>query len=554
MNIITKKGKAKNQVDVYGSLGNFNSYDAGFSYQTKQNDLAAYLSVEKIKSDMTDSPLDNGMGGESIWNLGFDNLFVNTKIGYKNLEFTGMLSHINNNASIGPFATKSNKTVLLGLYSLNYHFPLGKHAKVQLKLSGRNEDQTQHISILTPDITAEAAPNVPFNTLYPNGMYVTPAFESYTYSGEANIDFQLSPKHSTLLGIQVDNYGLQNVTLHSSYDTHTKAPLTYEENGITIFRGEDTQLFDERGWIVGDGHDYRNISFYFQEIYTPIKNISFTLGGRYDIDSEFGGIFNPRLAFVWNIHQKIILKLLHGQAYRAPSSQEQYRITGFTIGNPNLKPETIKTNELAIDYLTAKNILNRVTMFYNVLDNMIYAQGLTSGEPGSPYSNIGSNESMGIEYEYRMSIQHSFQLFFNYSYTLSENTVQHNTLNETFSARDIAPHKANLGFNYRFLTYFHLNSNWMYRSEREKYFAINTSTGDYILDTDGNKTVVSQNEIGNYVVWNAKLRILHFFKSLELSAEAYNILNTEYYDQDTEYAYQPKQAGSQYIFSLKYTF
>lgn len=554
VNIITKSGENENEVGLYASVGNFNTLDYGASYSTKKDNFDVYFAIEKVKSDITDSKFDNGMGGESIWNLGIENLYVNSKVRFNNFEFTGMYSDIINCASTGPFMTNSDKDQKIGIYSLSYNAEINSILTLNSQIYGRNEVQSQHIEIFKPNITAEAAPGITYGDIYPNGMYVTPKFNAYLYGTDINLNLNIDEQHHSLIGIQADLHGVNNVELFASYDTQTGAPLTYVSNGDTLYRGIDTQIKDERGWIEDDGHNYSNLGFYFQHIYKPINNLSFTIGGRYDIDSEFGGIFNPRLAMVWDTKQKFIIKLLYGQAYRAPNTQEQYRITGFTVGNRDLMPETIKTTELSVDYSINKNINNRVTLFYNILDNMIYAQGITSGTPGEPYDNIGKNTSIGFEYEYKMVLNKQFYTFFNYSFTVSEDDVSSKDTTEIYAHRDVAPHKVNMGLNYQFLKYFNINTSALYRSEREKYFAINKGTGDYILDTDGNKTFVSQNEIGNYFLWNAKLRLINFYKGMELSAEVYNILDVEYYDQDSEYTHQPTREGRQFILTARYKF
>jgi iron complex outermembrane receptor protein len=547
INIITKSGTGKDEVDLFTSVGQFNTLDYGVSYGTKVKDFDAVIAVTKSKSDNTNSMLNDGMGGESVWNLDTDNLFANTKLHYKSITLTGMYSDIVNGMSAGPFSTQSDKSTKMGLYSLEYTKSLYQNLIFNSKIYGRNESQVQHIEIYTPYTLAT-------KVNFPNGVYATPQFKSYTYGTDVNLSSNFGDIVHSLIGLQADLYGINEVELKSSYDTYTSAPLKYIIDDSTYFRGKDTQIKEERGWIEGDGHDYYNMAFYFQGIFTPIEKFSLTVGGRYDIDSEFGGIFNPRLGVVWKTQRQFIFKLLYGQAYRAPNSNEQYRKTGFTIGNENLKPETIKTTEFSVDYNIGKNINNRLTLFYNVLNNMIYARGITSGAPGSPYSNIGENKSMGLEYEYRMILNKHFYAFFNYSYTSSINDVTQNDTTETFNARDIAPHKVNLGANYKFLSYFNLNANLTYRGEREKYYAINRQTGDYIYDTDGNRAFVSQDEIGNYFILNAKLRVKDFLNTLELSAEVYNLLDTKYYDQDTEYAHQPLREGRQFIFTASYRF
>ncbi|NJO91133.1 MAG: TonB-dependent receptor [Chloroflexia bacterium] len=552
VNIITKSGKVKSGIDVYASAGNFNTFDYGASGEINTQTLSAYLSFEKIKTDATDSKLANGMGGESLWNIGADDIFVNTKIKYKDFVFTGFYSDIKNSASIGPFATDSYKRIKAGIYSLDFNKTITTNIDFNAKLYGRNELQIQYLEIFQAGMTDELAPNLPVNAVYPNGMYATPQFDSYTYGTDINANFILFKRNRALIGLQADYYGIKNVKLKSSYDTYNSAPLTYFEAGNTIYRGKDTQIEETRGWIEGNGHDYSNYAIYFQNIYSPINNLNFTLGGRFDIDSEFGSIFNPRIAIVWNTTKKIILKLLYGQAYRAPNSQEQYRKTGFTIGNKDLKPESIKTSEFSIDYNIGKNINTKLVIFYNIIDNMIYAQGITSGTPGAPYSNIGSNTSIGFEYEYKMVINRKSYMFLNYSFTQSENKITHSGLTETNPHPDIAPHKINFGINYKLTRHINLNTNLLYRSNREKYFAISKTTGDYIYDSDGNKTYVSKDDVGDYFLINAKLRLIDLFKTFEISAEVYNLLDEKYFDQDTEYTNQPKREGRQFILSLSY--
>jgi outer membrane receptor for ferrienterochelin and colicins len=554
INIITKSGKNKNSVEAHASGGNFNTYDFGASYQIKKENFNGYFSAEKVNSDLNESTFDNGMGGESKWNIGYENLFFNAKVGFKDFTFTGMFADMYNKASTGPFITESDKDYSIGIYSLAYSKKLTENFGVNAKLFGRNEHQVQNIEIYKPGLTAEAAPNITYGDLFPNGAYATPEFDAYRYGTDISISLNIWKKHYLLIGTESELYGLKNVKLASSYDTYTGVPLTYEENGVTIFRGKDTQVEESRGWIEGNGHDYYNIAFYAQNIFYPIENLSITLGGRYDIDSEFGSVFNPRFALVWDTEGRFVYKLLYGQAYRAPNSQEQYRKTGFTVGNKNLKPEKIKTAELSVSYFAGKNINSTLTGFYNVLEDMIYAQGFTSGSPGSPYENIGENTSVGLEYEFSMLLKENFHLFLNYSYTYSENKTTTSDTSETFMHRDISPHKINFGINYKFLKHFNLNTRLLYRSEREKYFAINKNTGEYILNNSGNKTFVSQDKIGDYFLLNAKLRIFNIFSSLELSIEVYNLLNTRYYDQDTEYAHQPLREGRQFIVGLRYLF
>lgn len=553
VNIITKTGKDGFNPEIYTSIGMLNTMSIGGSVSSYYNDLRSYISFEKTISDVTNSTFADGFGGESVWKIGYDNITLNTTLNYKGFTFSGSYYDLMNGVSTGPFMTSSDKTSKIGIYSLGYATPISSKLSFNIRLYGRNENQVQHIEIYKPLLPIEVAPGLTIGDVYPEGAYVTPKFKSYNYGSDVNFNVNINNHHSSLIGIQTDLYGINNAELFSSYDTYTNAPLTYVENEDTLYRGKETLVKEQRGWIEGNGHDYINTAFYFQHIYAPLKTLQFTFGGRYDIDSEFGGIFNPRLAVVWNTNRKLYFKLLYGQAYRAPNTQEQYKLTGFTIGNKSLKPETIKTTELSIDYNFTSKINNRITFFYNIINNMIYAQGLTSGTPGSPYDNIGKNTSEGFEYEFKTILNKNFYLFANYSFTMSEDEVSSKENVEKYAHRDIAPHKINFGANYRFLKYLNLYIGLNYRSEREKYFAINKRTGDYILDDLGNKAYLSTQDIGNYYLINSKLRVIELVKGLEISTEVYNLLNKEYYDQDNEYATQPLREGRQFIVKVKYS-
>lgn len=545
INIITQKAERKNEVFAEGEIGNFNSYQIGATFGKKYSENFDFnFSIDKVKSDITDSKFDNGMGGKDLWNVGVDNILLNSKINVNNFEINGYFGQIANGASVGPFTTESSKNVQIGLYSIDYNKELSDNINFSAKLYGRNEDHTQHIELFKPGLTAVAMPiGTTYGELFPKGAYATPSFKSYTYGLDVSTIVTLFKKHSIMTGTQIDLYGLKDVTLRSSYDTYTGAPLYYiDDNGDIIWRGENSQILEERGWIEGGGHDYSNIAFYLQDVYAPLKNLEFTIGGRLDIDNEVGAVFNPRIGAVWN-YEDLNLKVLFGKAYRAPNAQEQYRLTGFTIGNKKLNPETIQTSEISARYLFFNKLSTRVTVFYNELSDLIYSESSATGQPDTTYTNIGSNTSRGIETEITYKINNKVNFYANYSFTDSEDKVAFGTFRDKYPHRDVAPHKINAGFNARFWEKVNLNMNMIYRSEREKFSR---------LDPSGNLVEISQNEIGNYFLLTGKIRLINLVKNFEFSMEAFNMLDTEYYDQDNRNAYQPARAGINILFGIKY--
>src|SRR4029453_5444657 len=80
------------------------------------------------------------------------------------------------------------------------------------------------------------------------------------------------------------------------------------------------------------------------------ENLTFTAGARYDHHSTFGGTIKPRLTLIYHPPAKETVKLLYGEAFRAPNNYELYYGSGNSFKtNPDLKPETISTTELVFE-------------------------------------------------------------------------------------------------------------------------------------------------------------------------------------------------------------
>jgi iron complex outermembrane receptor protein len=80
-----------------------------------------------------------------------------------------------------------------------------------------------------------------------------------------------------------------------------------------------------------------------------------TAGLRYDhYRSTFGGTVNPRLALIYNPSEASAVKLLYGEAFRAPNPYER-SYNPAQANAPELKPETIKTYELVYERYFASN-------------------------------------------------------------------------------------------------------------------------------------------------------------------------------------------------------
>ena len=536
VNVITKSARHDGNTGVKLTTlgGNYNTLGAGVSYGVKRKNWDLYLNVLKFDTDGHQPEFDNGMGGTSPWDLSRDNLYFNMKANFGKFQFTGTYSDSNLGSSHGLYVSDSQILTTRGSYSLQYKTNLSEKLKLSSKVLFQHLKEVQDLEIFRPGLPA------PYGVLWPNGMYVKPEYSEYKYGIDTEFSYRISPTHQLLAGVQLERYGVNDCNMWSNYDLYASGSpaLYYIQNGERVYYGRDDMPFETRGWIKGDGHDYYNLAFYIQDTFYPFENVGVTIGGRYDVDSEFGGVFNPRGAIVWEFVKNGSIKLLYGQAYRAPNCQEQFKTSGFAIGNEDLKPERIRTLELGLSY-RFKNFSSGLNFFYNKLDDVIYVESRSFGEPNT-YLNIGENIAKGFEIENKFYLDKDFWFFLNYSYTNSDDErmmiSDEGIANEVVTPHiDIAPHKLNLGVNIGFLDYFNLNTNLIYRSRRERFEDV-------------------KDQVGPYTLVNTTLTVKNIVKSLTISASVFNIFDEKYYDQEPGVEFEPVQPGRSFVVKVSYQF
>lgn len=138
----------------------------------------------------------------------------------------------------------------------------------------------------------------------------------------------------------------------------------------------------------------REINYVFlQDVWTLSNDWELTAGARHDQYSDFGGALSPRLALVWQSTDKLVTKLMYGEAFRAPSYLELYALTAATRPNPNLTPERSRTWDLSFSYSASKDLKLGLDFYRFEQSNLI------AGDASNQYQNVGNNTTLGVELE-----------------------------------------------------------------------------------------------------------------------------------------------------------
>ncbi|MEQ8179021.1 MAG: TonB-dependent receptor [Amphiplicatus sp.] len=129
---------------------------------------------------------------------------------------------------------------------------------------------------------------------------------------------------------------------------------------------------------------------------TPVKNLTFTAGGRHDDHETFGGATTARVTAAYYAEQAgLVLRGSWGEGFAAPSLfQLNFVCCGGTTPNRDLQPETSDGWDAGFDKTLGDIATFRATYFHQSTENQIdfdFASGA--------YVNIASTVRKGVEAE-----------------------------------------------------------------------------------------------------------------------------------------------------------
>lgn len=216
-----------------------------------------------------------------------------------------------------------------------------------------------------------------------------------TYSGLAG--------HSLRFGVGHDDLDLYKTTEYKNFNPNYSRVGTGSFADVIDFSGTAQKfMLPQR----------RRISYvYAQDEWQLRPDWVLTAGVRHDRYSDFGSTTNPRLALVWSAAYDVTVKLMHGQAFRAPSFNEQYSINNPVIGgNPAVKPETIRTTEAAFAWTPADGLQLNLTLFRYAMRDIIRGAPNAAAPPASLIQNRGGQDGRGAEMELVWDASRSLRL------------------------------------------------------------------------------------------------------------------------------------------------
>lgn len=187
-------------------------------------------------------------------------------------------------------------------------------------------------------------------------------------------------------------------------------------SGWPVSLGSVQTLSDPHLWTFGAKDFFHDTQFvYLQDEWQFLQDWRLAAGVRYDHYSDYGDQLSPRLALVWDTTPYLTTKLIYGRGFRGPSLLDTHARQSIALsGNPNLKPETVNSLELAFDYRPYPALRTRLNLFHQKTNDQI--QIFTATDGTSIPRNTGQQIGRGAELEAWWEINRQTQLYAAYSY------------------------------------------------------------------------------------------------------------------------------------------
>ena len=204
---------------------------------------------------------------------------------------------------------------------------------------------------------------------------------------------------------------------YKTYVVEGKDTMYVGDHHNVTFGGEYRYVLYEGTRLGGlDGHGAKQIkgfhydswAAYGEDLWEVNKKLSLTPAIRYEHNSQFGHNVTPKVGVVYGIDTHTRMKFNFGKGYKAPSISELYLNMFHTtpmgvlniIGNPNLKPETSTSFDIALEAERGKTF-GKASYYHTRVRNLIDSHRIQSDVVGvsqrHQYYNVGKAKIQGFE-------------------------------------------------------------------------------------------------------------------------------------------------------------
>ncbi|MDM8551531.1 TonB-dependent receptor [Desulfobacterales bacterium HSG2] len=546
INIITKEGGDEpSRVSFEG--GSFDTAKPSAELSLKNGGLKTYMYAEHYRTDGYDGIIESDKAAllpifapsaSREMTDGAEYCTFQTNISYDSLYFSVFFQKASSEIPVGSVSVLTDEDDFDTLYTfaeLGYRLPAGDRGNLQMRAYYDYGDFKPMFEGF-PEETAEMYIGFPDG----EGLHGGPRAKLSVAGAEITADYEPYPGVGLVVGTSYEDvrqYDVKHYANHNSTGkpldvggvTYPSFPFQYFPSGLTdISENGNWNRNAERGVAAV----YAQGIFDLKKIFSlerSAKNLALTIGARYDSYDDVGSSANPRLGIVWAPTEKLWIKMLYGEAFRAPGFGELYAQNSPIRGNPDLNPEEITTAEGLLGYHFTRTVSGSLTGFYVNAENLIRLSE-------NVFENVGKTESCGMEAELKAAFGRNRYAYLNLTWQDVRDTTHSAILSEggqTYVHDDFHPGTApefygNIGVNYGFTERILGNISLNYVGERER-----TEEKMWLGETLVRKD--QRDPVKERWLLSASLTLRDFFaKGTELQISGFNLLDEDHRDPEQD--------------------
>lgn len=275
------------------------------------------------------------------------------------------------------------------LVSARWDVSLGDWGTVRPQLAWQSHDNPgQYAYLGDPSTTVD--PDTGALSTELTGTLVETEKRSTRLTPSVDIAVHAVPAHTTLAGVGYDvlRIGVLEDREFVDFSDTPERPSSF------AVRDPDARITDAFAWL--------------QHSWTATYWLELTAGTRVDLHSAFGVFASPRAGVLLVPRDDLVVKVLYGRAFRAPTARELLVDVGvneagenlFVAGNPNLQPEVIDTVESEVTAAVAPSVRLRGAAFASAIGQEISSVVGNHPNLGTHfYDNGGTTSVLGGEAE-----------------------------------------------------------------------------------------------------------------------------------------------------------
>jgi outer membrane receptor protein involved in Fe transport len=400
VNIITRRGRDLNGLELSSEAASFNTYQGRISYGHSLHELELLVSGTFYGS----------RGHNQLFYPEFNTPATNN----------GIASHADDDQVGSTLATVSFRdfTLQTAYSTREKGIPTASYGTLFNNAGTRTTDSHGYIDLRYEHSFANSW-DLLARTFYDrytyHGIYIYPS-DANPGQISPNVDLGEGKWWGAELQLTKTVRRRNRITAGGEYrDNIRQDQSNYSLNPYSLF------LDDRRRSFVG--------AFYLQDELTITKSLALNAGARYDRYSADRASTDPRIALIYRPWNQTALKLMYGEAFRIPNVYEKYYSISPNLPNPELDPERIRTTEFVWEQGLAKTLWFSTSAFYNTINGLITQQPVANDS--LIFRNLQKVASTGLEFEIQGQLSSGLEGSASYSVQKTQDQLTHDFLSNS---------------------------------------------------------------------------------------------------------------------------